>query len=85
MLNIEVRDTSTLPKRGVSKKTGKPYSFKEQKAYAHLEGKPYPQEIVVSLDDDQPPYREGFYTLAPESFYVGGFMSLAVKPRLIAV
>lgn len=82
MIVIEVKSTETRQKAGTGKKSGRAYSFKEQSAWAHLPGKPYPVECVLTLDDNQPPHQPGRYSLAPESFYVDGFGSLAVKPRL---
>lgn len=83
MLKIEVKDTQTRQKAGTSKRSGKGYSFKEQSAWAHLPGKPYPVEVVLTLNDGDAPHAPGVYALGPESFYVDGFGSLAVKPRLI--
>ena len=83
MIIIEVKDTRTEPKSGVGKKSGRAYSFKEQSAWAHIPGKPYPVECRLTLNDQDPPHAPGRYALAAESFYVDGFGSLAVKPRLV--
>lgn len=83
MIRIEVKSTETFQKSGTGKKSGKAYSFKEQAAWAHLPGKPYPVEVRLTLNDADTPHAPGIYTLAPESLYVDGFQSLAVKPRLV--
>lgn len=83
MIRIEVKSTETSQKAGTSKKSGKGYSFKEQSAWAHLPGKPYPVEIKLTLNDNEQPHALGTYTLGADSLYVDGFGSLAVKPRLV--
>lgn len=82
-LRIEITNTKTEPRSGNSKRTGKPYSFRIQAAYAHLPGKPYPQEIEVLLDDSTPPHAPGWYTLADDAHYVDRNKSLSVSPRLV--
>jgi hypothetical protein len=83
MLRFEVKDTVTRQKAGTGKRSGKAYSFKEQSAYVHLAGKPYPVEVTLTLNDNDVPHAPGNYTLGPDSFYVDPFGSLAVKPRLV--
>lgn len=82
-LKIEVKTIECAPKSGVGKKSGRAYSFKEQPAYAHIAGKPYPVEMSLTLDDVAQPYPPGMYTLADDSFYVGDFKKLECKPRLV--
>ena len=81
MIRIEIKSTDLRQKSGTSGR-GKAYSFKEQSAWAHLPDKPYPVEIVLTRNDNEPPFAVGLYDLAPASFYVDGFGSLAIKPRL---
>lgn len=83
MISIEVKSTETSQKAGTSKKSGKGYSFKEQSAWAHLPGKPYPVEVKLTLNDNEQPHAPGVYKLGADSLYVDGFGSLAVKPRLV--
>lgn len=83
MIKIEVKSTELRQKAGTGKKSGKAYSFREQSAWAHLPGKPYPVEIVLTRNDNEPAFPVGVYDLSPESFYVDGFGTLAVKPRLV--
>lgn len=85
MLKIEIKSTALTQKSGTGKKSGKAYSFREQHAYAHLPGKPYPVEIKLTRNDDQPAYEPGMYQLSADSFFVDGFQSLAVSPRLTPV
>ena len=83
MIKIDIKSTECTEKSGTAKGTGKRYSFKEQQAWAHLPGEPYPSKIKLTLNDDEQPYPVGSYTLAPDSLYVGDFNALALKPRLI--
>lgn len=83
MCKVEVKSTELKLVQGTSKRTGKPYSFQVQQAYAHLEGKPYPVEFKVMIDSGVPAYAPGFYTLAPASFYVDKFDNLTISPKLV--
>ncbi len=90
MLRIEIKSPEVRTISGTSK-AGKPYAIRDQEAYAWTvgrDGKPreYPERISVQLEDDQEAYRPGFYTLAPQSLYVGDFGRLQMgKPKLVAV
>ena len=53
-------------------------TFYEQDAYAYLGGK-FPTLIKVSLEEGQPPYLAGLYTLHSSSFIVNNFGSLELK------
>lgn len=82
-IKIEVASASFETRSGVSARTGKPYSMKEQEAFAYTvsrdgELSKYPQRIKITLNDNQGPYPVGFYTVAPESFYVDRFDSLTL-------
>lgn len=90
MIKIEIDNPEVRTKSGVSARTGKPYTIREQKGYAYLcdrEGKPnkHPSTLVITLGDDQPPYAPGFYTLSPSSFYTDRFDNLALSPVLVPV
>lgn len=84
MIKVEVKSTEVVTKSGVSARTNKPYSIREQVGvYAFLndrDGKPnpYPTRITISLRDEQQPYETGLYTVAPESFYVDRFNALSL-------
>lgn len=88
MIKIEVKADAIRTKAGTSARTGKPYSIREQEAYAHItdrEGKPqpYPVKIVIALGDDQPPYQPGDYTLSAASLWVNRFQQLELSPVLV--
>jgi hypothetical protein len=89
-IRIEVKKVDVQDVSGNAKRTGKPYAFKKQTAWAHLydrKGTPddYPTRIEVTLDDGQAPYPPGVYTLAPSSFYSGSFGALECSPRLTPI
>tara|TARA_B100001146_G_C16069620_1_gene385845 strand:- start:468 stop:743 length:276 start_codon:yes stop_codon:yes gene_type:complete len=81
---IEITTSEVFVKSGTSKRTGQPYSIREQNGYMHKKGTPYPEKIKITLGDNDAPYQPGNYTLHPESFFVDRFGSLAVRPKLIA-
>lgn len=82
-LRIEVKSPEVTEKNGVSAKTGKPYSIREQTAYASVfdkDGKPapYPVRISVQLEPNQPPYQPGAYQVDPRCIWVDRFGSLVL-------
>lgn len=87
MLKIQIETTIVDHKNGTSAKTGKPYSIREQEAWAFLfdrSGKPYPHptKIRLTLDDDQQPYEIGTYQLDLSSIYADRFGQLALRAKL---
>ncbi len=82
-IQIEIESSEVVIKSGNSAKTGKPYQIREQKAYVTLPGQKYPQNIKVTLDDNAQPYAPGLYTVGPDSFFVGRFEDLQMRPRLV--
>jgi hypothetical protein len=91
MIKIEIKSTEIFPFSGISQKTGKPFSIRNQEAYAytfdeHGNPRPYPELVKISLDDQQLPHPVGFYILKPESVFVDKFQRLAIgRPSLVAV
>lgn len=88
MIKIEIESAEVKTKSGVSARTGKPYSMREQKGYAYTvdqSGKPnkYPNTLVLTLRDEQPPYQPGLYTLAAASLYTNKFDQLEISPVLM--
>lgn len=80
---FEITSTTTVARSGNSKSTGKPYSFRIQTAYVHLDGKPYPEEIEILLDDSSAPHAPGWYVLAGNAHYVDRNRRFSVSPRLM--
>lgn len=63
---------------------GRDFSFREQRAYLHKPGDPYPSPCQISLGD-RPAFAPGRYTLAPASFSVGRFGSPELVRELVLV
>ena len=80
---IEIASTEIKSRSGTSARTGNTYSMREQIGYLH-KGELYPERIKITLEDNQQPYAIGKYQLAPSSFYVDKYDSVAVRPVLIA-
>ena len=75
MIRIEFKTDTVHEKRGIAKASGNPFIIREQDAWAHLcdrngQVEPFPTKITVNLENDQPPYQVGSYTLLPQSIYV---------------
>mgnify|MGYP003378260493 CR=1 FL=1 len=90
MIKIEIETADTKTKSGVSARTGKPYSMREQRGYAYTvdqNGKPnkYPSTLTLTLRDEQAAYQPGLYTLAPGSLYTNKFDQLEISPVLIPI
>ncbi len=81
MIKIEIfKEDERFETRTSKPKDGKPgRTFYEQDAYAYLGGK-FPSLIKLSLDEGQPPYESGLYTLHSSSYVVNNFGSLELKP-----
>lgn len=83
MIKIEIvsavaHDRTITPK---APSTKPPFTVREQDGYAYTvdrngEIERHPQKIVLDLEKGQTAYEPGFYTLAPQSVYVGKFGQL---------
>lgn len=60
MLTIVFENNQIDEKKGVSAKSGKPYSIREQKCVVHGAGR-FPHETRIALPDDVQPYAPGVY------------------------
>jgi hypothetical protein len=81
-MKIEVKSTQTTEKSGTSAK-GRPYSIREQEAWATLDGE-Y-RRLRIGLEDGAQPYALGQYALAESSFAVNQYGSLEIsRVRLVA-
>lgn len=89
MWKVEVEEAKVETKSGVSARTGRPYSIREQtcwlygyddqaKAFKHA------QKIKVTLADEQAnAYPVGLYAVHPGSVYVDKFGQASLKVRLM--
>lgn len=80
MLKIEVfPEDERISTRVIQGKDGKPpRNIYEQTAYAYLGGK-FPVEMKLSLEEGQPPYATGTYTVHSSSYLVNNFGGLELK------
>jgi hypothetical protein len=86
MIKVEVKHQVTEHVTGTSNRTGKPYSFHRQVAYAHLVGEEYPVKFELTHDSPGAAYQPGFYTLDPSSIFVDRFGGLGLgRIRLRAI
>lgn len=78
MIKVEIKPSqSAVTTRSGTSKAGNPYSLNEQMCYVHL-GNEYPVLVKLTLDDGQPAYQPGLYTVSLNSFKVGQFGSLMI-------
>lgn len=88
MIRVEVASTAVEVKTGTSPRTGKQYNIREQECWVHTVDKatgqtrPHPERAVVPLEEGQPPYPPGSYTICPSSIYVARFGLVAMRLRL---
>lgn len=88
MIKIEVATRVIDTKNGTSAKSGKPYSIREQEAWAFFVGRdgkpnPHPSKIKLTLDDEQKDaYELGVYQLDPASLYADRFGQVSIRARL---
>ncbi|MDT8385161.1 MAG: single-stranded DNA-binding protein [Gammaproteobacteria bacterium] len=78
MFKIEIKTTEIDVFTGNSKKTGNPFSIRNQFGWIHLRDKPYPMELKIQLDDQQQPYPPGEYQVDEKSFVIDRFQNLSV-------
>jgi len=88
MLKVTVETQVVDVKSGTSAKTGRPYSIREQEAWALFYSKdgkinPHPTKIKITLDDGQQPYQLGHYVLDLASLYPDKFGQISIRARLL--
>lgn len=80
-MKIEVKSSEVKVKSGNAKRTGNPYTIREQEAYLHIQGAAYPERCVLNLEEGQEAYAPGIYETGNE-LYVGDFGRLAISRRM---
>lgn len=68
--------------RQMKKKDGTLINFNEQHAAVVVSGEDFPRPFKLTLDDNQPPYPAGTYTVDASSFEVGDFDALKLSRRI---
>jgi len=84
-MRIEIKSTDLRNKSGISKKTGKAYSFNIQTGYVQLDKEPYPVRCNVTLFDDSPALAVGYYDRVVDYSYVDKFGEIETKFKLVPV
>jgi hypothetical protein len=84
-VKIEIQNDAVTTRAGVSA-AGKNYSIRNQEAWFHQVGVPYPTRIELSLDNNQAPWSVGEYSLDEKSFFVDKYRRLSVgRLKLIPI
>lgn len=81
MIKIEIKSATVEEFSGISKKSGKSFTMRNQTGYANLvdrSGEILRQAVKITLEDNQAPYAPGQYQLAPNSIYVDSFSRLMI-------
>lgn len=78
MIRIEIKTEHVNERSGISPRTLRPYTMREQIGWAYLiaedgSNDPYPTKVKIPLDEAQFAFKPGFYTISPTSFYVGKY------------
>lgn len=88
-IRIQIESTEVETKSGISARNSKPYSIREQVAWAYFFDRsgrpnPHPTKVRLTLDDKtgQGPYPVGMYELADSSFFADRFGGIEVGPIL---
>lgn len=76
MIRILIKSDNVATRNGTGKAAGR--VFRHQ-AGAIDNGNDFPQPCRVPLDEHQPPYPAGVYTITPASFYAGEYGDVEVS------
>lgn len=76
MIRVLVKSDNVSQRNGTGKAAGK--VFRHQSGGLD-NGTDFPQPCRIPLDEHQPPYPPGVYTLTPASFYAGQYGDIEVS------
>lgn len=87
MIKIRILTDKTQHLKGVGKTSGKPYDMHLQTAYAYTidadgQQSEIPEKFEFVLDQDQPPFQRGDYTLTPDAVYIDRNGRMGINPKL---
>lgn len=94
MIKIEVKSANVTPRNVLAKtgrNAGQTIQLLEQEAYAHTvdaqgNARPYPERILLNIEQGEQPYPPGYYTLSPASLYINRFQKLEMgRSRLLPI
>lgn len=84
-IRIEIENSQILTRSGVSERTGKPYTIREQNALMFKDGEKYPERIKVNIDEGMSAYQPGFYAFADASYGVSRYGAPQLRPVLVRI
>lgn len=87
MIKIRILTDKTQHLKGVGKASGKPYDMHLQTGYAFtIDGdgtvSEIPEKFEFVLDQEQPPFQRGDYTLTPDAVYIDRNGRMGINPKL---
>ena len=87
MIKIRILTDKTQHLKGVGKASGKPYDMHLQTAYAFtIDGdgtvSEIPEKFEFVLEQEQPPFQRGDYTLTPDAVYIDRNGRMGINPKL---
>lgn len=85
MSKIIIRTAVSHPRSIRGKNNGPSFNFNEQNAAIMKDGEDFPHPFRIRLDDGQPPYPVGEYTVDGSSFVVGQYGDLQIGRRVVLV
>lgn len=86
-MRIEI-ESIAVTKRQISfpdKRTGemKTIHVTEQKALLWRDGERYPERLVLDVEEGNPPFTVGVYTLSDQSFVLNRYSKLSLRPEFV--
>jgi len=78
-MRMRVKSIEVSEKHGTSKRTGQPYTIREQFCFWENAATGEVRRVTLSLREGQEPYAVGQYNVSDESFGVDRFGGLAVE------
>lgn len=80
MLRVTISDTVIETKSGTAKRTGNPYSIREQPAVCDLPNGER-RRVRMGLEQDEQALPVGIYEPKPSAFFMGDFDSLQISSK----
>lgn len=88
MIKIAITSPEIREMKGIGKTSGKPYHMRIQTGHAFTISPDgvvaeFPDKFEIALEENQPPYARGAYTLSPSAVQVSRDGRLECRPRLV--
>lgn len=85
-MRIEIQNALVDERKGKisrGERAGEEFHIRQQEAWMHTTGKPYPSRVMISLQPEQQAYAPGFYTLHDDSFQSGEYDRMEFSRYLV--